>query len=139
MTLRPLRPFTLAALATLGAVACGGYHRAHPYLAAPAPIAAERAATDANDFHDWGHNPWIDARAQPRSTFAADVDTASYTIARRLLREGTLPPAAAVRPEELINYFRYAAPPPAPLAGVSPGTPPGWRRSTSASVCAWLV
>ena len=126
MTLRPLRPFTLAALATLGAVACGGYHRAHPYLAAPAPIAAERAATDANDFHDWGHNPWIDARAQPRSTFAADVDTASYTIARRLLREGTLPPAAAVRPEELINYFRYAAPPPpadSPFAVVMDAAP----------------
>jgi Ca-activated chloride channel family protein len=48
----------------------------------------------------------------PRSTFSTDVDTASYTNVRRMLRDGRLPPEGAVRIEEFVNYFRfdYAAP-----------------------------
>jgi Ca-activated chloride channel family protein len=45
--------------------------------------------------------------AEPLSTFAADVDSASYTNVRRFLNEGRLPPIDAVRVEELINYFRF--------------------------------
>src|SRR6476469_8943842 len=37
------------------------------------------------------------------STFSVDVDTASYANVRRFLRDGGLPPAGAVRIEELIN------------------------------------
>ena len=44
----------------------------------------------------------------PLSTFSIDVDTASYSNVRRFLNQGTLPPADAVRIEELINYFRFA-------------------------------
>lgn len=44
----------------------------------------------------------------PLSTFSIDVDTASYANVRRLLQQGQLPPAGAVRIEELINYFPYA-------------------------------
>jgi Ca-activated chloride channel family protein len=40
------------------------------------------------------------------------VDTASYSIVRRFLSEGQLPPKDAVRVEELINYFPYAYAPP---------------------------
>jgi len=43
----------------------------------------------------------------PLSTFSIDVDTASYANVRRFLNRGTLPPADAVRIEELINYFRF--------------------------------
>ena len=43
----------------------------------------------------------------PRSTFSADVDTASYANVRRFIQDGALPPADAVRVEELINYFDY--------------------------------
>ncbi|WP_196157139.1 VWA domain-containing protein [Reinekea sp. G2M2-21] len=43
----------------------------------------------------------------PVSTFSTDVDTASYTNARRYLMGGQLPPADAVRVEEFINYFDY--------------------------------
>ena len=46
----------------------------------------------------------------PVSTFSIDVDTASYSNVRRFLNEGQLPPADAVRTEELINYFRFAYP-----------------------------
>lgn len=44
----------------------------------------------------------------PVSTFSIDVDTGSYSNVRRLLNEGRLPPADAVRVEEMINYFPYA-------------------------------
>jgi Ca-activated chloride channel homolog len=44
----------------------------------------------------------------PLSTFSIDVDTASYSNVRRFLNEGRLPPADAVRVEELINYFHFA-------------------------------
>ncbi len=43
----------------------------------------------------------------PVSTFSTDVDTASYTNARRYLMGGQLPPVDAVRVEEFINYFDY--------------------------------
>ena len=48
----------------------------------------------------------------PRSTFAADIDTASYTNVRRFLNHGTLPPTAAVRVEEFVNYFPFDYPDP---------------------------
>ncbi|MGW5425565.1 YfbK domain-containing protein [Streptomyces sp. NPDC003943] len=40
------------------------------------------------------------------STFALDVDTASYGYARRSLAEGRLPEPASVRPEEFVNSFK---------------------------------
>lgn len=44
---------------------------------------------------------------EPLSTFSIDVDTASYANVRRFLVNGQLPPADAVRIEELVNYFDY--------------------------------
>jgi len=44
------------------------------------------------------------------STFALDVDTASYTLCRQYIRGGFLPPAGAVRMEEFVNYFNYQYP-----------------------------
>jgi Ca-activated chloride channel homolog len=48
----------------------------------------------------------------PQSTFAMDVDTASYGYARRLIEDGRLPDRSQVRPEEFINSFdlRYPEP-----------------------------
>ncbi|MCB2077207.1 MAG: von Willebrand factor type A domain-containing protein [Novosphingobium sp.] len=46
-------------------------------------------------------------RAEPVSTFSVDVDTGAYANSRRFITQGQLPPKAAVRTEELINYFRY--------------------------------
>ena len=46
------------------------------------------------------------------STFSIDVDTASYANVRRFLTQGQLPPANAVRIEELVNYFSYDYPQP---------------------------
>lgn len=45
--------------------------------------------------------------ADPVSTFAIDVDTASYSYARRNILNGRLPDPDSVRVEELVNYFPY--------------------------------
>jgi Ca-activated chloride channel family protein len=46
------------------------------------------------------------------TTFAIDVDRASYANIRRYLSQGMLPPPDAVRIEEMINYFDYDYPQP---------------------------
>lgn len=55
----------------------------------------------------YGVNPTIDTAAERVSTFAADVDTGSYTLARGYLERNELPPEAAVRVEEFVNAFDY--------------------------------
>jgi Ca-activated chloride channel family protein len=57
-------------------------------------------------------NAFLAPRQNPLSTFSIDVDTASYANMRRFLTGGRLPPADAVRIEELVNYFRYDYPQP---------------------------
>jgi Ca-activated chloride channel homolog len=65
------------------------------------------ARFDDNRFEDYGYRSFIDTDVDPLSTFALDVDTGSYSIARRWLDEGSLPPRESVRPEEFINAFDY--------------------------------
>lgn len=57
-------------------------------------------------------NRFLKAKDNPLSTFSIDVDAASYSNVRRFLNLGQLPPAGAVRIEELINYFHYEYPQP---------------------------
>ena len=52
-------------------------------------------------------NSWMSVKTTPFSTFAADVDTASYANVRRMLTRNQTVPADAVRLEEMINYFHY--------------------------------
>jgi Ca-activated chloride channel homolog len=52
-------------------------------------------------------NAYFAVTDEPLSTFSIDVDTASYSNVRRHLDGGSLPPAGAVRIEELVNYFDY--------------------------------
>jgi Ca-activated chloride channel family protein len=64
----------------------------------------------AEEYSRWEETGFVSVMAEPLSTFAADVDTASYSNLRRLIREGyTLEgiPEGAVRIEELLNYFDY--------------------------------
>jgi len=67
---------------------------------------------DAVFFESYGVNPFIDTEDDQFSTFGLDVDTGSYTIARRYVTDGNLPPEDAIRVEEFVNYFRqdYAYP-----------------------------
>ncbi|MDF1741515.1 MAG: VWA domain-containing protein [Verrucomicrobiales bacterium] len=60
-------------------------------------------------------NPWASPLAEPLSTFSTDVDTASWTNLRAMIRDGaTLEsiPNDAVRIEEMINYFDWNYPQP---------------------------
>jgi Ca-activated chloride channel family protein len=87
-------------------------------LASPSIAYAGDVASNSEDYTDYGKNPWTLTSDDRFSTFAADVDTASYTIGRRkLTQENVLPPAASVRTEEWVNYFHYSFPAP------HPGTP----------------
>lgn len=57
-------------------------------------------------------NRFLAVSDNPLSTFSIDVDAASYSNVRRFLNQGQLPPAGAVRIEEMINYFHYEYPQP---------------------------
>ena len=85
----------------------GGTHMAHG--GATPPNAED---VDAMFFKNYGVNPFIDTEDDHLSTFATDVDTGSYTVARGFLQDGHLPPNEAVRVEEFVNYFDYHYAPP---------------------------
>ena len=55
---------------------------------------------------------FIDTEDDHLSTFAIDVDTASYTVARRFVQDGNLPDPDSVRVEEFVNYFKQGYEPP---------------------------
>lgn len=67
-------------------------------------------AFDSMFFRNYGVNPFIATDEDPLSTFAVDVDAASYTLTRRYLELGQLPPADAVRVEEFVNFFPQGYP-----------------------------
>jgi Ca-activated chloride channel family protein len=87
------------------------YSRDYPSLTGGSRPVNDDLADDMF-FQHYGTNPFIDAGEDALSTFGLDVDTGSYTICRRYLREGHLPPTAAVRVEEFVNFFRKDYPPP---------------------------
>jgi Ca-activated chloride channel family protein len=70
-----------------------------------------------NNFNTEGYasvneNGFRNVKSNPLSTFSIDVDNASYSNIRRFINMGQLPPADAVRIEEMINYFKYDYPEP---------------------------
>ncbi|MCP4290554.1 MAG: DUF3520 domain-containing protein [bacterium] len=56
-------------------------------------------------FDHTGVNPFVTTEEDALSTFAVDVDNASYTIARKYINGGSLPPKEAIRVEEFLNFF----------------------------------
>ena len=70
---------------------------------------SKQAETNNEQYGAYYGNPFVSPLQAPLSTFAIDVDTASYSNVRRYLgRRNQLPPQDAVRVEEMINYFDYA-------------------------------
>lgn len=67
------------------------------------------AEPEQEQYASFADNPLRRTAEQPVSTFSIDVDTGSYSNVRRFLNQGRLPPQDAVRVEEMINYFDYAA------------------------------
>ena len=65
---------------------------------------------NGDDFEAPGTNPFVMSDYDPLSTFAVDVDTASYDLFRRDVEDGVVPNPASVRLEEYVNYFAYGYP-----------------------------
>lgn len=74
-------------------------------------------------------NEFVKAESEPLSTFSIDVDAAAYSNVRRYITTGSLPPADAVRIEELINYFTYDYP--------QPTTADPFSITTDVANCPW--
>jgi Ca-activated chloride channel homolog len=96
-------------------------------------MAAPQMCYDA-EFNTEGYskineNGFRDVAKEPLSTFSVDVDRASYANVRRYLNSGQLPPADAVRIEEMVNYFNYNYPQPK-------GNEP-FSVNTEMAVCPW--
>ena len=91
-------------------------HGTPPPLAYPAPPAihypSKQLPYDLTTFKNYGVNSFVSTLSDPLSTFAMDVDTASYSVMRRFLRDGHLPPPEAIRLEEFVNYFDQGYQPP---------------------------
>ena len=107
-------------LKTFGANEEGDSYAATPPPPPPAPMKAQprpasvpaEPVTTGNTHVAERPNPFTPTAEDRFSTFAVDVDTASYTLFRRTVSEGGLPPREAVRVEEWVNYFRYRYPGP---------------------------
>ena len=80
-------------------------------------------------YHAPKENKFILTAEDSKSTFSIDVDTASYSNIRRMLRQGKLPPKDAVRIEEMVNNFAYAYPQP------KDGQP--FSVNTELGMCPW--
>ena len=110
----------LTAVAMLVAVlftGCSSYQDFQESPAAGYDYAAEYYSEDELDWNteEYNHideNGFMSVAANPYSTFAADVDTASYSNIRRMVLDGYLPQPDAVRIEEMLNYFTYDYPEP---------------------------
>lgn len=93
---------------------------AAPAIPAPLAIAPESRPEEGigpgqagDKFAYTEENPFMTVTDSPLSTFSIDVDTASYSKTRAyLLQHHSLPPADAIRIEEMINYFDYSYSPP---------------------------
>ncbi len=93
------------------------------------------AAADGDRYATAAPNPVQVTAEAPVSTFSVDVDTASWAYVRRDLLAGSLPPAVAVRIEEMINYFPYGWPAPeaaaeGPFRTTVAVTPTPWNAHT---------
>ena len=84
---------------------------------------------ETDEFAVASESPFKDVRTSPLSTFSASVNTASYSIMRRQIMQGSEP--FGLRVEELINYFDYSYP--APL----PGSEHPFSIITEIGPCPW--
>lgn len=68
--------------------------------------------SNTEEYNSFSQNQFRKALDAPLSTFSIDVDVASYSNMRRFINNGQIPPADAIRTEELLNYFTYDYPAP---------------------------
>lgn len=102
------RPATAAT--STGAASAGSSAAAAPGVPGASTTPPAKPATEK--FDAVGSNPFVVAERDPFSTFAADVDTASYDVFRRNMEQGAPQNKDSVRIEEFVNYFEYDYPAP---------------------------
>ena len=111
-----------------GSVNQQGFTAAGEGYPAP-PLEAER-----NRVESFASHGVKSVAEHPVSTFSADVDTASYAMVRRALKQGVMPGPETVRVEEMVNYFPYAYPGPesadTPFRATVTVTPTPWNPDT---------
>ena len=129
------------ALAFAEAEPAAGLERRHALASGPATMPASPSfepgpapVPDAETYADVDPGRVLRVADAPVSTFSIDVDTGSYANVRRMLNAGRLPPANAVRIEELVNYFDYDYPVPAdperPFSVTTTLAPSPWNPDT---------
>jgi len=106
-------------------------------LAAPAesmPLNVVPYQASDDNFAKFDENRLKITAEEPVSTFSIDVDTASYSYVRSVLKDGYLPDPNAVRIEEMINYFPYDYPAPdsaaTPFKATMAVLPTPWNAKT---------
>jgi len=103
----------LAALGSAQGRLAGSQAMSSRKMMAPGPMQAPPVAEfNTENYAHVSENAFTLAAEQPFSTFSIDVDTASYSNARRFLNGGSLPPKDSIRVEEWLNYFNYEYPEP---------------------------
>jgi len=107
---------------------------ANRLMAPPAAPPPYWQPSNTSRFPDSKLNAVKVAVQEPVSTFSIDVDTASYGVMRDYIDRGAMPPAEAVRVEEMVNYFDYTYPLPddrkAPFQATVRVYPTPWNKNT---------
>lgn len=111
------------------------YYRDGVQVARARRASVPQRFAEAEDFTEqyetYIENSYFDVKDVPLSTFAIDVDTASYANLRRFLNNNQLPPPSSIRMEEMLNYFTYSYPTPTdsrPFAVHLEATECPWNR-----------
>lgn len=107
----------------------GSYARIRGVSQLPSPVRYEAYNSNQEEYNGISENRFKRAADDPLSTFSIDVDAASYGNMRRYINQGQMPPADAIRTEELVNYFSYDYPQP-------DGSDPV-KISTEVGECPW--
>lgn len=96
-------------------------------------VQEQNKAKDFNteEYDNIVENQFVTTKLEPLSTFSIDVDRAAYSNVRRIIQSGSLPPAGAVRIEEMVNYFQYNYP--------QPENDEPFSINTEISNCPWNV
>jgi len=102
---------------------------AHSSGSAKMMVMPRPAEFNTENYAHVAENEFSNVVDQPLSTFSIDVDTASYSNARRFLNDGALPPKDAIRIEEWLNYFSYDYP--------EPVAPEPFSVTSEVSACPW--
>ncbi|WP_226894654.1 vWA domain-containing protein [Luteolibacter marinus] len=96
-----------------------------------------RAALETESYDYFGDNPFFSPQQKPLSTFSIDVDTASYSNVRRMIKSGSRVPVDATRIEEFLNYFTYDYAPPATGEAGKPVEGPPFSANIEAASTPW--